>query len=65
MRTETEVRAELATKLEQQGSYSDPCQKREVATDIARMKWMLGEGPNVVIVPKPNVERRHLDQAGD
>jgi len=34
-------------------NFSDDCQLKILDQEIARLNWVLNEGPDVVLVPKP------------
>ena len=52
MKTQAELSGKLAWLIAQQANFTDACQLAQLATDIRRLKWVLGIGPDVVQVPK-------------
>jgi hypothetical protein len=52
LRTEKEIRAKLAWLRGELPNFNDENQALRVRTDIQRLLWVLGEGPDVIIVPK-------------
>ena len=42
----------LAWLIAQQPNFTDSVQAKLLQTDINRLKWVLGEGPDIVMVPK-------------
>jgi hypothetical protein len=59
LRTEAEIRAKLAFLRGELANFSDENQALRVRTDIQRLLWVLGEGPDVIIVPKPAPRARY------
>jgi hypothetical protein len=53
MKTEQEVATALAALVVERSDYSDATQLKIVDAEIARLKWVLGQGPDVIQVPKP------------
>lgn len=51
MKTEQEIRLKLQQLTEQLGNFTDPRQISIVKGEIRRVAWILGEGPDFVLVP--------------
>lgn len=55
MKSESVIRAKLDQMQAQRANFSDPVQIRIFNAEIKRLEWVLGIGPDVVLVPKPNL----------
>jgi aminoglycoside N3'-acetyltransferase len=53
MMTEKEIRDKLRSLINSIGNYRDEGQLRIIHAEIKRLRWVLGEGPDVILVPRP------------
>jgi|APCry1669189567_1035234.scaffolds.fasta_scaffold240051_1 hypothetical protein len=55
MRTEEEIKTRLEQMIAQRPNFHDAIQIKRLDAEIKRLEWVLGTGPDVILVPKPAV----------